>query len=233
MRLVRLKKIDKLARNSNDIRLMNEYRKLRNELLNESPKYDRGKANREVKSMSGTILKHLCKMWLFFASEKSVNKWVSELVDKYPHAPTYGDNEVVLDTDSVIEQLWGESTQRMVYNYLDDLSDPDISPQYKKLPRRSNYLAYVADFIERLDNFYPEYAEALVKAGSIVASKSRLEARVGRKSYRNMGKMARKKLQSSESAISEESFRSALDNSNLLHGYGDDEYEYLKDWDNY
>ena len=121
----------------------------------------------------------------------------------------------------------------MVYNYLDDLSDPDISPQYKKLPRRSNYLAYVADFIERLDNFYPEYAEALVKAGSIVASKSRLEARVGRKAYRNMGKMARKKLQSSESAISEESFRSALDNSNLLHGYGDDEYEYLKDWDNY
>lgn len=233
MKLVRLSRIDRLARTSSNVRMVSEYRKLRNELLNESPKYNREDAKGEVEEIASTILRHLCKMWLFFADKKAVNGWIDELVVKYRRAPSYGDNNIVLDWRTVKDKLWDRNLQRLVYKYLDDLCDPDISPKYRKLPHRTDYQSYIKDFIERLDSFYEDYAKALSKAGSYVARKSRIEANVGRKAYRNMSKMDKKNQQDSRSTIPREAFESALENSSLLRGYGEDSYEYVKNPNNH
>lgn len=223
MKLVRLKKIDKLVRNSNDPRLLNEFLRLRNELLNESPKYDEGDAEEEVEEMSLPIIHHLCKMWLFFADSDQVNGWVNELVVKYPRAPRYGDRGKVLDKDSVERNLWNSRIEATVDSYLKNLLR---SEKYSEMPRRSYYTSFVHEFKKRLKKFYGPYSESLSKAGSNFVSQSKIKARVGERRYKNLSKQDKKNEQPKNAFVTADDFWNALDSSNLLYGYGSDEYYY-------
>ena len=183
MRLVRLNRMISQIEN---VKLTEEYNKLKYELLNESPARDRSDAFDEVVSISDTILNHLCKIWLFYQSEDDVDAWIDEIAAKYSRAPTYGrGNKNVLTSDEIRDTLWDIDMERGIERRIRTLAR---KPKYKSLAKRENYQDYIEELVRRLNKFYESYAEELVKITRTNSNKSSISAKVGKRSYEQLSK---------------------------------------------